>query len=554
MDKLMKNCYYINLFIALLCSTFLLGACSDDDKYPSFSIDLNGAPDQYEYVNENGILEIPLHVESEAGLKSAYYKLATKDAEGDITIGSQVDIPVSGNVLDETIKIQVVKGLSHIIFAVFDNDDQLYKRTIYIDEVKNAPVVSFKDGVDERAIACVGIPFDIRGEIQSEYELESVWATTVVNGADKDVIQAPVASSFEISIPVEAGLQMVKVSAQNVYGGVDTKEFKVLSVVDEDFVSVVLGENVSATDGDVVELNRVFRGKTNLINGQITSGSNIVSMKYAEKTNGSLGEYKDVQLTDNLGNEANFSFELVGDRSLEAVEVVVTNEGGVTQTETYNVSKVAYLNDVTMSSDPEDGTCFLSLFEADPVFGVDEALSLQDRVDFYLANKGSGVQPLSPHAYGAGDAYYNASLPYIKGFTTLTYSYLSSIRGKLVRDEFESVQTEDELMELLEYRIIGPNPDGENYNIRTASRRVGDTFNTTNKSQGGFILGWGSHTHPTVSPAVVDNEAFAVFWLKSVQQKANGHWIIVFDVKYPLDDERAIYTEGSIVPYDPYPL
>lgn len=542
----MKKNYLISLFATLLL-TFILSSCNEDDNYVNYYIDLKGSSDQYEYVNENGILQIPLYVTSDAGLKNGYYKLAIKDADGDTNIGSAVEIPVSGNTFDQVVQIEAVKGLSHIVFAIIDNNDQLYKRTIYISEVKAAPVLSFKDGVAEKKTVCVGIPFNIKGDIQSEHELQAIWAKTVVNGVEKDSIPASLSSEFEISIPVEAGLQSVLVSASNIYGGIDTKEFKILNVVSEDFIDVTL-------DGNMDELNRIFRGKVNLVKGRIASGSDIATVQYAIKEDGVLGSYTDMPLTDNEGNEANFSFELQGKQGLESVVISVTNKSGISEQQEYNVSKVAYLTDVMMSTDPEDGTCFLALYEPTPVFGVETALTMQDRVDFFLANKGSGVQPLSPHAYGAGDAYYNASLPYLRGFETLTYSYLSSRRGKLYKEEFDMVKSEEDLMDLLNYRIIGPNPDGENYNILTASRRVGDTFNDSSKKDGGFILGWGNHTHPTTSPAVVDNVAFAIFWIKSVQKKANGHWVIVFDVKYPLDDERSANNDGSIAPYEPYPL
>lgn len=233
----MKKNYLISLFATLLLS-FMFGACSEDDNYTGYYIDLKGASDQYEYVNENGILQIPLYVTSDAGFKSAYYKLAIKDADGNTNIGSAVEFPVSGNTFDQVVEIKAVKGLSHIVFAIIDNNDQLYKRTIYISEVKAAPVLSFKDGVSEKNTVCIGIPFNIRGNIESEYELKSVWAKTVVNGVEKDSIPAALSSDFEISIPVEAGLQSVLVSASNIYGGVDTKEFKVLNVVAEDFIDV----------------------------------------------------------------------------------------------------------------------------------------------------------------------------------------------------------------------------------------------------------------------------------------------------------------------------
>ena len=542
----MKKNYLISFF-AILFFSFMLGACSEENDYIENYIDLKGASDYYEYVNENEVLQIPLSVTSDAGIKNAYYKLALKDADGNINISNAVEIPVSGNSFDQIVEIKVVKGLSHIVFVVIDNNEQLYKRTIYISEVKAAPIVSFKNGVSEKKTVCIGIPFNIKGDIESEYELKSVWATTIVNGVKKDSISATLSSDFDISIPVEAGLQSVLVSASNVYGGVDIEEFKVLNVVNEDFIDVSL-------DGNLNELNRVFRGKMNLINGQIASGSDITIAKYAVKKNGVLGNYMDMSLTDNEGNEANFSFELLGEQGLESVMLSIENNTGISVQKEYNVSKVAYLTDVVMSTDPEDHSCFLALYEPKPVLGVEEALKVQDRIDFFVANKGSGVQPLSPHAYGAGNDYYNASLPYLKGFETLTYSYLSSRRGKLYKEEFDMVNTEEALMDLLIYRIMGANPEGENYNILTASRRVGDTFNDSSKKDGGFILGWGNHTHPTVTPAVVNNEKFAICWVKNVQKKSNGHWIITFDVKYPLDDERSAYNDSSIAPYEPYPL
>lgn len=549
----MKNNILLVWFTALLFSC-LFFACSDDDVV-GYTIDLNGAPDRYETLNVSDKLEIPIKITCEAGLKSAFYKLATQDEEGNIKIGSAVDIPVSGNTLDTTIVIPVSKGLCDVVFAVYDNDGKINTRTIHIDSVKDIPSISFRDDVEERNTACIGIPFVIRGSVMSEHELTSLWAVTMINGSEKDSIPVTLANKqeadFEVSIPVEANLSTVLIKASNVYGGVASKTFKVLNVVDKDFVEVSL-------ENGATELNRIIKDENNTVNGSVTSGSDIVSVKYAIKKNGVLGNTQDAELIENLGNESKFSLKVSGEAGLESVIVTALNKSNVSTSMEYMVpalrTRIAYLKDVEMSTDPADGKCFLALYEASPVFGTNVAIQKQNRIDFYLANKGSGVQPLSPHAYGAGAAYYNASLPFLKGFTDLTYAYLSSRRGKLYQEEFDEIVTDNELTELLEYRIIGPNPDGENYNIRSASRRVGDTFNDTSKKDGGFILGWGNHTHPTVSPAVVKNESFALFWVKSVTKKSNGHWVMIFDVKYPVDDQRINNNEGSIAPYDPYPL
>ena len=549
----MKNIKISVWFTALLLSC-LFFSCSEGEVV-GYKIDLNGTPDYYESLNTSDKLEIPIKITCEAGLKNAFYKLAIQDEDGDISIGSAVDIPVSGNTLDTTIVIPVSKGLCNVVFAVYDNEGKVNTRTIDIESVKDIPSLSFKDGVSEKNTACIGIPFVIRGNVKSEYELTSLWAVTIVNGSEKDSIPITLTNKqeaeFEVSIPVEANLSSVLVKAANVYGGIASETYKVLNIVDKDFVEVLL-------ENGATELGRIIKDENNTVSGRVSSGSDIVSVKYIIKKNGVLGNVQEADLSDNLGNESKFSLNVKGEAGLESVVVTAVNKSNVSVSMEYKVpalrTRIVYLKDVEMSTDPADGKCFLALYEGSPVFGTNVAIQKQDRIDFYLANKGSGVQPLSPHAYGAGDAYYNASLPYLKGFATLTYSYLSSRRGKLYKEEFDNVVTDNELVELLEYRIMGANPDGENYNIRTASRRVGDTFNDTSKKDGGFILGWGNHTHPTVSPAVVKNESFAIFWVKSVTKKSNGHWTMIFDVKYPVEDQRIKNNEGSITPYAPYPL
>lgn len=538
-------------FLWMLCS-FL--ACSDNEDV-FHAIDLGGTPDTYESLNASDKLEIPVRITCEAGLKSAFYKIAKAKDDGSVQIGSAVNIPVSGNVLDTTICIPVTVDLHSVVFAVYDKDNKINTRTVRIENVKEIPTVSFKDGVKEKKTVCVDIPFTILGKVESKYELKEVSAVPVVNDYEASPIAVNLSdkttSDFSVSVPVKEGLQYVWIIAENIYGGVAKEKFTVLNVVHSDFIEAVL------EDGST-ELKRIINGETNEVKGSIASGSDITSVKYAVKTKGALSSYSDATLSDNQGNEAKFSFNVQGEEGLEAVQVVATNKGGKSQTVIFTVpalrTRVAYLQNVEMSTDPADNKCFLALYEKVPVFGTSVAKQKQDRIDFFLANKGSGVQPLSPHAYGAGDAYYSASLPYIKGFTELTYAFLSSKRGKIMKNEFDNILTENELQELLDYRIMGPNPDGENYNIKKASRRVGDTFNTTGKKDGGFIIGWGTHTHPTVSPSVVENVSFAIVWVKSVTKKSNGHYVMVFDVKFPVADQRVVNNTASIQPYAPYPL
>lgn len=207
------------------------------------------------------------------------------------------------------------------------------------------------------------------------------------------------------------------------------------------------------------------------------------------------------------------------------------------------------LTAITMSTDPADNRNFLSIYETEPVYGSATALTQQHRVDFILVNM-SGAKFLSPHAYGAGTDYYNASKAVLAGFTTLTYGFLTSSRTYINSTNFNAINTDAQLNTFIEDSVI--NPKAGNYNVMVADRRVSDGF--TASVEKGFIAGWGYHTSPTVTPTVVLNEAYALFLIKTVTQKSNGHYTITFDIKAPATDNRLAFPESSISPYSPYPL
>ena len=100
--------------------------------------------------------------------------------------------------------------------------------------------------------------------------------------------------------------------------------------------------------------------------------------------------------------------------------------------------------------------------------------------------------------------------------------------------------------------IAIPPKGGANYNIINADRRVSDVFGVSTATKG-FLMGWGYRSHPT-STAVILNEAFALILVKEVTKKANGHYVVTFDIKAPKVDQRALYSATPIAPYEPYPL
>lgn len=246
-------------------------------------------------------------------------------------------------------------------------------------------------------------------------------------------------------------------------------------------------------------------------------------------------------------------------RGLLSVVVIITDKAGRVSSQgidvkSVNPSKAAVktLTDVVMSTDPADNQNFFSFYESTPVFGSSVALTKQARVDLIAVNMGGG-RLISTNAYGAGSTYYDASKVALAGFSTLTYTFLTSTRTFVNRANFDAIKTEADLTKFLNDTVIAITPlGGANYNIINADRRVSDVYPAANAEKG-FVIGWGYRSHPTAT-AVILNESFALIIVKSVTKKANGHYVITFDIKGPATDQRADYNATTIAPYSPYPL
>lgn len=550
----MNNISFLKILLSIFVGILLI-ACEKDDLDTGYAIDLKGTPDVYESVNEKGQLEIPIKITCEKGLKRAFYKIVTKAVDSEkLTIGSEINIPVSGNTLDTTLVIPITMTLNSVVIAVFDNDDIINLRTVKVESVKESPVLTFKGGIKVRKTVAIGIPFNINGNVVSEHELKLISFETVNNGQKGTPVSLALGDKknvdFTASVPVAAGLQYVLLKAENIYGGIAVDTFKVTNVVSGDFISLTMEQNLT-------ELNYFFDQEDNELKGNIASGSDIKTLKYAVTKNGTEGALQTVNIGSDAGNDYNFSFKVKGEQGIQGIRLVAENNGAKTVTVNLTIPAIAiratYLQDVAMSTDPADNKCFFSAYRTPHVYGLAEGKTNQLMIDWVLTKTSSGVQPISLHAYGASTTYYANALPYLGGFTDLTYLYLSSLRATMTQANFNTVLSVKDIKTYVDRYIFGPAPEGQAYNIYTSSRRVGDTFSAS-KTKGGFVIAWGSHTHPTVSPAVVNNVSHAIVWVKQVTQKSNGHWDIVFDIKFPKDDQRTPNNGSAIAPYSPYPL
>jgi len=242
---------------------------------------------------------------------------------------------------------------------------------------------------------------------------------------------------------------------------------------------------------------------------------------------------------------------------LLSVVIIIYDKDGRMSSKSVNIKNVTpsgapvrSLTNVEMSTDPADNKNFFSMYETVPVFGSDEAKTKQDRIDFIAVSMGGG-RVISPMAYGASNDYYNASKTALAGFSTISYLFLSSSRTYVNQANLNSINTDADLTKFYNDSVMA-NPPAGNYNVINADRRVSDTYGAGTTARG-FLIGWGYRSHP-VGTGVVLNEAFALVFVKSVTQKANGHYVLTFDIKGPSKDQRADYSKTAIQPYSPYPL
>ena len=244
---------------------------------------------------------------------------------------------------------------------------------------------------------------------------------------------------------------------------------------------------------------------------------------------------------------------------LQSVVIIIYDKAGRMSSKSVNIKNVVpskanvkALNNVVMSTDPADNQNFFSLYESNPVFGKSVAATKQARIDFIAVNM-NGARFISLNAYAADANYYNASKTALAGFSTLSYAFFSSSRAYINRANFNAIATDADLTKYLNDTIIAiPPVGGANYNIINADRRVSDVFGVSTAEKG-FMMGWGYRSHPT-STAVILNEAFALILVKDVTKKANGHFVVTFDIKAPSADQRVDYNATPISPYAPYPL
>ncbi|MGX5691172.1 hypothetical protein [Arcticibacter tournemirensis] len=539
----MKRTFSLLLGILAVLAIAFPGCKKDMEGTEGPVITVSEDAPNLEELNAGQRVTIPVTVESPLGIRRLSYFFIKENANG-----TESGVPVNFDQTDYPTELQkdivfnAEKGLVELVIVSFDKLNHSSEVHLSFKEVRDLPVLTFTDGIKERETVFENKHIAVTGHVNSKYDLSAITYTTVVNGvaSQPQNIQFTNKNStdFSAGLVVQKGLTAVIIKATNSYEGAVVDTFKIGSVVD-DAVNITLS-------GGITSIDKVYAGISNALSGMITSGSDVVSLSYAVKVNGSYGT--EVPLT--LGtprDEFNFTANYSGVKNTEAVRITAKNQGNKEKVIELPVAKVynkllTFTVNLTTETGPGKNNWF-SAYRAPHVFDVTTAASAQTMLDFVFAKYSSTSFRIMPSGIvQAGAAYQTAMAPYMNGFNQVVYTLVTANRSSITPDAFNSIDWDGELTTFLETKIIAPTGEGgENYNIRTTNRR----FNGDLKVGEGFIIGWGALQW---GASVADNKAFGIVMVKAYST-TGGVGNVTLEIKVPDEDNRTKYNPESIHSY-----
>lgn len=537
---------FINIF-SCLTLLFILAGCKKNEwvEYSGSGPQMNVSK---EYENIKGInvgdeVTIPVSLQSEAGIKRLSYFFITQTANGTES-GTPVhvdftDYPTS---IQHDIVFKIAPSMLELVIVSFDKNNYSSEVHITVAEIRELPVLKFKDGIKYQATVFENKKLLINGDITSKYDLANIAYKTITNGVVSQ--ETPIAfndknnTSFSANVAVSKGLTGIIVSAKNIYEGSVSDTFKIGSVVD-DAISINLA-------GNITSIANLYVDSTNQISGNISSGSDISSLSYAIKQNGVYTAEQNLKPgtpSDNFNFEINF----IGAIGIQAIRITSMNQGGKTQVVELPVlrvnRKLLRFRDIVLTTEIGPGkNNWFSAYKAPHVFDVTNAAAAQDMIDIGTTIYSNAFRFVPPYIFTAGAAYRTAVAPYMAGFTKATYTMVTANRRSVTSAALDTLIWDSNLDNYININIKGPAPIGENYNITTTNRRIsGDPVIGT-----GFILGWGSWDEPT---GVVNNQAFGVVLVKGYTNAGSGKGTVVLDIVVPAEDMRTKFNPVSLFNY-----
>lgn len=534
-----------SLFLLFL---FVMSGCKPNDwvesrgSGPTMSIAKEF--EKIEGINVGDKVSIPINIKSPSGIKRFSYYFVTETANGTVS-GTPVhldrtDYPTE---LNQNLEFTVVPSIVEIVLVSFDKDNNSSELHINMSDIRALPVLTFRDNIKYQETVFRDRHFHVRGTVTSQHDLESVTYKTIVNnvvGSDQGSV--PITNKrelpFDIDILVPEGLNAVIVTAKNIYNGMVVDTFKVGGVA-EDAVNITLA-------GSITSIPNVYIDSANRITGEIISGSDIRSVTYALKVNGVYGPEQTIPINAPLTTfPLNFTFDAVN--GMQGIRITAINESDLQSFVELPVHKVnrrlLRFRDIVLTTEIGPGkNNWFSAWKAPHVFDVTNAAANQEWIDFGTIIYNGAFRFVPPFIYTAGTAYFNASAPYMVGFSKATYTMITANRRSVTTAALDTLLWDVNMDNFININIKGPGPLGENYNVSTTNRRVsGDPVPGT-----GIVIGWGSWNLAT---SAVNNQDFGVVLVKSYDNQGAGKGTVVLDIVLPAENMRAKYNPVSMFGY-----
>lgn len=527
----MKKSIIYGLFIV---SAICLGSCNNDDD--SVSVPAIEIPDEKKEItnaNEGDLISIPFTIEAQEGIrKIAYYFIVntaneTKNEDPQTVENFDKDYPTTYN---GSIDFPVRTEMNTLILVAFNVANQASEIHIPFSGLKQLPVFAFDKGVDFKEKAFLGKKLRIKGGFVSQYDVSSFRYRVVNNGTAGSSVQIPVTDkknmTFDVTVLVEAGLENVIFTVENIHGGTVEKTFRVLNVLTDDDISIEMA-------GGITELADFFEDEEYVIEGSVESGSDIVGLSYAVKKNGEFGEPVAVKVPEGTADVLNFSIELMGEAGTEAIKVMAVNESEMVEELILDVprveTRIVHMKDVVLTTEIGEGKHnWFSCYLEPHVFDQKTAAQHAEMMDFVAAKYTTGVPYLlSAMVYTAGGNYAASISPYMVDFNKMTYLLMTANRAD-AKNAFDGIgKTSD--MEALFSSVAY---------YATAGRLTSGALTAGNH----HVIAWGN--------GLQQNKAMAIIRLKEIVT-SDGVSTVKFDIKFGKPDYRTQYNPASIMTYNP---
>ena len=495
-------------------------------------------------INVGDEVTIPVSVKSESGVKRlAYYFIKTTANGTEAGTAVNIDRDDFPKELQHDIVFTITDNMSELVIVSFNKENFSSEVHIAMSEIRQLPVLTFKDGIDFQQTVFENKKMKIEGQITSAFDLESITYQTLINGTYSG--ETPIAftdkknTPFEANVTVVDGLSAIIIKAVNIYDGKVVDTFKIGSVA-ADAVSIAL-------EGGMTDIDVIYADSVNTISGSASSGSDMKSLSYAISTNGVYGSEQAIDLGTPLDQFA-FNFSFTGTSGMDAIRISGENEGGKTQVIEYPIEKVytklLHFSNIVLTTEIGPGkNNWFSAYQAPHIFDITNAAQNQLMLDFAFIKYTATSNRIVPAAvFNASTNYRNATAPYMVGFTKAPYTLVTANRPHINDQVFNELGWDGELNNFLQSSIIAPTSQGgENYNLVVANRRVsGDMIPGS-----GFVIGWGSWNF---TDNTVNNQAFGLVIVKAYTEE-NGFATVTLDIKVPAQDNRTKFNPVSLFDY-----